>query len=156
MGMALALAAVAVTVGLMVANSPTAAAMANRRRTEGSGSVLRVPPPTTGMGRDRVGSQWYMHIEHDAPAAQPGAAPAAQPVPSRTIRWWSAGAASYAVLDVLAWTNGSAFLGVVLAGLCAVALGAVLRGWRRNRWLDQAKTWSTGHHHDIPPVEHDR
>ena len=86
------------------------------------------------------------------PPSRGGASQGDQPIPATTIRWWAGGAAAFAGLDVLAWVTGYPVLGVVLALLGVLAVGVALLERRRNRWLDQAARWNTGHHHDFPPA----
>jgi Flp pilus assembly protein TadB len=139
--------------------SPGLQALTNRRRADSTERALRSgpAPPTTGggMGRDRVPAGWYLAPGADPPPSRGGPAPGDEAIPVKTIRWWTAGAGAFAVLAVVAWVTDNPALGVVLIVVAVVVLGVSLNERRRNRWLDQATTWNTGHHHEFPPTGKD-
>jgi hypothetical protein len=144
MGYAITTAAVVVLAGLVRLTSPDLRSMANRRRSDAGDRVLRVPPPTASMGRDRVPAQWYMAPAGDPAPSRAGSAAGDHAIPEGTIRWWAIGAVVFAALDVLAWATGWPVAGVIVGAMAVFAVIVAVHGRRKNRWLREASTWNTG------------
>jgi hypothetical protein len=151
-GYAIAFLALGLLITLFLLNPPNLRSISNSSRSENSERAMRTTPVSfsSSSGRDRVPGGWYMAPSATPSAPRGGAAPGDGPIPARAIRAWSAGAIAFAALSVLAWATGRAGLGVAIALLAAFALAVAVRDVRHNRWLREAATWNTGHHHEFP------
>jgi hypothetical protein len=154
---AIVVVALIVLIVMVRPTTPGLRALTGRSRSDSPDRVARMPPPgNASMGRQQVGLP-YLVSGGDPPAvAKGGAEPGEQPTPQRTIMLWLAGAVIFVLLDVVAWANGYAFLGVLLVAVAVYVLSKALRAWFRNRWLVRARTWNTGHHHEFPEQPADR
>jgi hypothetical protein len=115
--------------------------------------LLRLTSPAVRNLVYRKGALWY--LAPSLPLEPEGAPEYLKPrrdphMPASAIRWWTAGGVLMSALSAVSWLTGYPALGAVIAVFAALLLLGALQGWRTNRWLEQAKTWNTGHRHEFP------